>query len=65
MPNNILQMLTQIKANPMSMLSQYGVPQNIANDPQAVIQHLMNTGKISQDQYNQAVKMAQNMGIKM
>lgn len=57
---NIMQMLTQLKSNPMSMLSRYGIPSNIANDPNAIIQHLMNTGQVSQEQYNRAVSMAQN-----
>lgn len=64
MQNNIMQMINQIKSNPMSVLGRYGIPQNIANDPDAIIQYLMNNGKISQEQYNRAVMMAQNMGIK-
>lgn len=64
MQNNIIQMINQIKSNPMSVLGRYGIPQNISNDPNAIIQYLMNSGKISQEQYNRAVMMAQNMGIK-
>ena len=60
---NILQMLAQLKSNPMAILKRYGVPQDIANDPNAVIQHLMNNGVVSQAQYNNAVNMAQNMGF--
>ena len=63
MMNNRRQMLTQIKGNPAAMLSQYGRPQEIANKPQAVVQHLLNTGRVSQDQYNRAVSMAQSMGM--
>lgn len=63
-PLQIMQMLPQLKNNPMSMLSQFGVPQNISNNPQAVIQNLMNSGKISQEQYNQAMQMAKSMGAK-
>ena len=61
----IMQMLPQLKSNPMSVLGQFGVPQNIANDPQAVIQDLMNRGAITQDQYNQAMQMAKNMGARL
>lgn len=64
MQNNIMQMINQIKSNPMSVLGRYGIPQNISNDPDAIIQYLMNSGKVSQEQYNRAVMMAQNMGIK-
>lgn len=63
MANNLLQMIAQIKSNPMAILGRYGVPQNIANDPQAIAQHLLNTGRVSQDQYNRAVAMAQSMGM--
>ena len=61
---NILQMVNTIKQNPMAMLSKFNVPQNIANDPQAIIQYMMNSGKITQEQYNAAIKQAQSMGMK-
>lgn len=63
-PMQLIAMLPQIKSNPMSLLGQYGIPQNISNNPQAVIQSLMNSGKISQEQYNQAMMMAKSMGAK-
>jgi hypothetical protein len=59
-----MQMLPQLKNNPMAMLSRFNVPQNIANNPQAILQYMMNTGAISQNQYNQAMQIAQNMGFK-
>ena len=64
--NNPLQLINQIKQNPMQFLTSKGlnVPQNIANDPNAIIQHLMNNGQVSQDQYNQAIKMAEQRGMK-
>lgn len=61
---NIMQMVNTIKQNPMAMLNKFNVPQNIANDPQAIIQYMMNSGKITQEQYNAAIKQAQNMGMK-
>lgn len=64
-PAQIIAMLPQIKSNPMSLLGQLGISQNISNNPQAVIQSLLNSGKISQEQYNQAMQMAKNMGIKL
>lgn len=63
-PNQIMQMISQIKNNPMAVLGQYGVPQNIANNPQDIIQHLMNNGVVSQEQYNRAMQMARSMGMK-
>ena len=64
-PMSLMQMLPQIKNNPMSLLGQFGVPQNLSNNPQAVIQNMMNRGVVSQDQYNQAIQMAKNMGLKI
>lgn len=63
-PLQLMQMLAQLKSNPMSILGQLGVPQNLANNPQDAIQHLMNNGKITQDQYDNAIKQAQGMGYK-
>lgn len=59
----IMQMLPQLKNNPMSALGKFGVTPDIANNPQAVIQNLMNRGVISQEQYNSAMMIAKNMGI--
>ena len=64
-PMELMQMVMQLKSNPMSILGQFGVPQNISNNPQDVIQHLMNKGNVTQDQYNNAVKQAQGMGYKI
>ncbi len=62
---NPMQMLSQLKSNPMGLLRQAGfnVPTNI-NNPQAIIQHLMNSGQISQSQLTQAQQMAQGFGMK-
>lgn len=60
-PMNLMSMLQQFKANPMQMLMQrrMNVPQNIVNDPNAILNHLLQTGQISQQQVNQAYQMAQ------
>lgn len=62
---NPMQMLTQLKSNPMALLRQAGfnVPDNMGS-PQAIIQHLMNSGQLSQSQLNQAQQMARNFGLK-
>lgn len=64
-PLEIMQMVTQLKNNPMSMLSQFGVPQSMANNPMQVIQFLMNNGAINQSTYDNAVRQAQSMGFKI
>ncbi len=56
---NPLQMLQQLQANPIQFLQRAGfnVPNNL-NDPNQIIQHLMNSGQISQQRYEQARQMA-------
>ena len=62
MPNNMLQMLAQIKSNPMAVLGQrFNLPQNL-NNPNDIIQHLLNTGQVSQAQVNQAMQMKHLFG---
>ena len=41
--------------NPMRFFMQrkLNVPQNISNDPQAIFQHLLNTGQMKQSTYNE------------
>ena len=63
-PMQIMQMVNQLKSNPMQFFGQMGVPQSAMNDPNAIIQHLMNNGKVTQEQYNKAMQMAKNMGFK-
>ena len=60
---NMMQMLTQLKQNPMGMLQKAGfnVPMGL-NGPQQIIQHLTQTGQINQAQLNQAQQMAQMFG---
>lgn len=59
--NNPFQMVNQLRSNPMGFLMQKGmnIPQEIASDPNKIIEHLMKTNQVSQEQYNNAVKMAQ------
>lgn len=50
----------QFKANPMQMLMQrFNIPQNM-NNPNEILQHLLNTGQITQDQVNQAMQLRNN-----
>ena len=56
--NAMMSMLGQLKTNPRQMLMQrFNLPENIGNDPQNIIQHLMNTGQVSQDQFNRAMQL--------
>lgn len=60
---NPIQMIQMLKQNPMTMLSKrFNIPQNVnVQDPNAIIQHLMNTGQVSQDMYNVANQQAKQM----
>ena len=61
MNNNILGLLNSLMSNPTQVLAQRGfnLPQNIT-DPQGIVQHLLNSGQITQDQVNQAMQMRDN-----
>lgn len=56
MGNQLLQNLQQLKANPVQFLIQrrMNIPANIANDPNAIINHLLQTNQISQQQVDAA-----------
>ena len=57
MTNNMYQLLQQLRSNPMQMLSKrFNIPQNI-NTPQDIIQHLLNTGQVSQEDVNRGMEM--------
>lgn len=63
-PFNLMQALIQIKQNPMAILGQrFNIPQNL-NNPNDIIQHLLNTGQVTQEQvnqeYNQVMQMRKN-----
>lgn len=57
MMNNLYQMLQMLRSNPMQMLSKrFNIPQNI-NTPQDIIQHLLNTNQVTQEDVNRAMEM--------
>lgn len=60
MMNNPMAMLQQLKANPLQFLMQrrFNIPQGMGSDPSAILNHLMQTGQISQQQVNSAYQMA-------
>lgn len=53
---NPMQFLQQLKSNPVQFLLQrkMNIPANIANDPSAILNHLLQTGQVSQDAVNKA-----------
>ena len=61
--NNFTQALGALKQNPLQFLARSGVklPENISNDPNEIIQHLMNTGQVSQERYNAVMQTVGKM----
>lgn len=51
LPNNVLNMITQFQ----------DFKQNFKGDPKQMVQQMLNSGQISQEQYNQAVQMANEL----
>ena len=61
-PNQMIGMLSQLKQNPMQFLMQrrMNLPQGVSmSDPQAILNHLVSTGQVSQDAINNAYRMMQ------
>lgn len=60
--NQLMNMYQQLRTNPMQMLARrFNMPQNMnMNNPNDIIQHLLNTGQISQQQLNSVVGMRNN-----
>ena len=60
--NDLMNLYNQLKQNPMELLSRrFNIPQNInMSNPNNIIQHLLNTGQVSQSQVNQVMGMQNN-----
>lgn len=65
--NQIANQFNVFKRNPIQFLSSRGmnIPSQYQNNPKGIVQSMLNSGQMSQDQYNRLVGMAQNMGIKL
>lgn len=60
--NDLMNMYQQLRSNPAQFLARrFNIPQNVnLNDPNEITQHLLNTGQITQEQYNNANNMRNN-----
>jgi ferritin len=60
--NQMMQMYQQLRSNPMQILAKrFNLPQNMnMNNPSDIIQHLLNTGQVSQQQINSLMGMRNN-----
>lgn len=67
MPNQFFQSVQAFKSNPVQFLVQQrlNVPQSvISSGPEAILGHLVSSGKITQEQINSAYQMMQSMGLR-
>jgi len=57
--SGIMNMMSQFRQNPMAMLQKSGlnIPSNLSN-PTEIINHLVQSGQINQNQLNQAQQIA-------
>lgn len=58
---SLFQAYAQLRQNPSQFLQKFNIPQEYMNNPQGAIQYLMNNGKISQDQFNNANNQLKQM----
>lgn len=60
---NIQEQLRQLQANPVQFLMQrrLNIPQELQNDPRGMIQHLLNTGQMRQEDFNRLQGVVNNM----
>lgn len=50
-------MLNQLKQNPARVIGQrFNIPQNLTS-PQQIVQHLLNSGQVSQGMFNKVYQM--------
>lgn len=66
-PQEIMSMYQQMRSNPMQVLSQrFNIPQGVnVKDPNAILQHLLNSGQVSQAQVNNVMNMRSNPIVQM
>lgn len=65
--NNIFGMYQQFMSNPAGLLSsRFNIPQGVnMSDPNAILNHLVSSGQVSQAQINNAMAMSNNPMVQM
>ena len=66
-PQDLMSMYQQMRSNPMQVLSRrFNIPQDVnVKDPNAILQHLLNSGQVSQAQVNNVMNMRSNPIVQM
>ena len=57
---NIIQMLNQFSTNPQMVFQWFNIPTS-CNSPDSVMQYLIQSGRVSQDQINKAQSLYRQM----
>lgn len=60
---NLNSMYNEFSSNPIQFLvkNKFNLPQNISNDPQTIIQHLLSSGQLTQQQLTYAQNLMPQM----
>lgn len=63
MMNNPMQMLQALKSNPAQFLMQrrFNLPPNVGADPNSILNYLIQSGQVSQQQINAAYQQARRL----
>ena len=51
--NDLLSQLNQLRSNPVQFLMsrRFNIPENLSGNPQGIVQHLLDSGQMSQETY--------------
>lgn len=65
--NPFMQQFASFQQNPIQFLMnrKINIPQNLQNDPHGAVQYLLNSGQMTQEQFNRLNNMASQMGVKL
>jgi hypothetical protein len=63
---NMQSQLQQIQRDPLGMARQagYQIPENLAGNPQAMVQHLIQSGQVSNPMLQKILPLMQRLGLK-
>ena len=58
--------MQQLQQDPVGMAQKagYSIPQNLAGNPQAMVQHLIQSGQVSNPMLQKIMPMMQRLGLK-
>ena len=64
--NQLMTQFQQFKSNPITFLTQRNVsiPQQYMNNPHQAVNYLLESGLMTQEQYNQISQIANQLGLK-